>query len=243
MEIKKNAKSKLENYSRFFMLLGLVWAFLITYLAVEYKSDRQNDFTNHGYFSQHIDNNIDIPITKPTEEATTSEPKTIIDKLDIVIDDTNIKEDILVPTDLNVDEPINSKLFLNGINEVNIKEPDDESVTFVAIEEAPTYPGCVGTKDDKKSCFISKISKFISKEFNASIAQELGLPSGKQRLFVMFTINKNGDITNIEARAPHKSLEKEAIRVIQSLPKMIPGKQYNKTVSVKYSLPIVYSVE
>ncbi|MDP3354228.1 MAG: energy transducer TonB, partial [Flavobacteriaceae bacterium] len=162
MEIKKNAKSKLENYSRFFMLLGLVWAFLITYLAVEYKSDRQNDFTNHEYFSQHIDDIIEIPITKPTEEVTTPEPKTIIDKLDIVVDDTNIKEAILAPTDLNIDEPINSNKFLTGINEVNIKEPDDESVPFVAIEEAPTYPGCAGSKDDKKNCFISKLSKFIS---------------------------------------------------------------------------------
>ena len=243
MEIKKNAKSKLENYSRFFMLLGLVWAFLITYLAVEYKSDRQNDFINHEYYGQNISDEVIIPITKPTEITSPPPVETIIDKFDMVDDAKNIKEAVLSSTDLDFNEPVLNNQKFNEITEIRIKELDDETVPFVAIEEAPTYPGCVGTKDAKKTCFTAKLSKFVSREFNASLAQELGLSSGKQRLFVMFTINKNGDITNIEARAPHKSLEKEAIRVIQSLPRMIPGKQHNKTVSVKYSLPIAYNVE
>lgn len=243
MEIKKNAQSKLENYSQFFMLLGLFWAVLITYLAVEYKNELNNDYTNHNYFSQYVDDNVEIPITKSIEIEATPDPATIIDKLDIVIDESNINETIIAETDLDFEEPLIIKQNLNGIIEIKIKEPDDETVPFIAIEEAPTFPGCTGTKDNKKACFTEKISKFVSKEFNASLAQELGLSSGKQRLFVMFTINKNGDITNIEARAPHKSLEKEAIRVIQSLPRMIPGKQQSKTVAVRYSLPIAYNVE
>ena len=38
----------------------------------------------------------------------------------------------------------------------------------------------------------------------------------------MFKIDKEGNITNVNARAPHQSLADEAIRVITSLPKMIP---------------------
>lgn len=243
MEIKKKEKATLENYSKFFTFLGLFWAFLITFLAVEYKSERQNEFNNQEYFSQYIDDNIVIPITKPAEIEIPQEPLSIIDKLDIVVNDANIKETAFKPTDLDIDEPLVLNKNMNNITEIKIKETDEENVPFILIEEAPTFPGCSGTKEEKKDCFTAKISNFVSKKFNASIAQELGISSGKQRLFVMFTINKFGDITNIEARAPHKSLEKEAIRVIQSLPRMIPGKQFNKAVGVKYSLPIAYNIE
>ena len=59
----------------------------------------------------------------------------------------------------------------------------------------------------------------------------------------MFKIDKNGNITNVQARAPHNRLRDEAIRVIKLLPKMIPGKQRGRPVGVKYSLPIAFKVE
>jgi protein TonB len=59
----------------------------------------------------------------------------------------------------------------------------------------------------------------------------------------MFTIDKNGEISDVRARAPHKRLEEEAKRIIyRYLPKVIPGKQKGKAVAVKYSLPIVFNV-
>ncbi|MDO9262181.1 MAG: energy transducer TonB [Flavobacteriaceae bacterium] len=243
MEIKKNTKARLENYSKIFLLLGLVWAFLITYLAVEYKSEGQNDFMNQEFYGQNITDEVVIPITKPAEIVSPPPVETIIDKFDVVDDAKNIKETVLSSTDFDFNEPLLNNQNLDNITEVKIKETDEETVPFVAVEDAPTFPGCTGNKEDKKACFTAKISKHVSREFNASLAQELGLPQGKQKLFVMFSINKNGDIVNIEARAPHKSLEKEAIRVIQSLPRLIPGKQNNKAVSVKYALPIAYTIE
>ena len=59
----------------------------------------------------------------------------------------------------------------------------------------------------------------------------------------MFTIDKTGKITKIQARAPHTNLEKEAIRVIELIPEMTPGKMQDKNVGVKYSLPIVFDVQ
>ena len=60
---------------------------------------------------------------------------------------------------------------------------------------------------------------------------------------MIFKIDKNGNVTGVRARAPHKSLEDEAIRVIRLLPKMKPGLQDGKPVVVPYSLPIIFSVE
>jgi len=110
----------------------------------------------------------------------------------------------------------------------------------VLVEQAPRYPGCTEKSEkDYKKCFNEKIKRFISKKFNTNIDIDL---SGKQKIYVLFEIDKNGDITNINAKATHKRLEKEAIKVINKLPKMIPGKQRNRNVGVKYTLPIVFEV-
>lgn len=87
-----------------------------------------------------------------------------------------------------------------------------------------------------------KIQEFVNKRFNTDLASDLGL-SGRQRITVLFKIDKTGSITGVQARAPHPGLEKEAARVINSLPKMLPGKQRGKEVTVPYSLPIVFVVQ
>lgn len=87
-----------------------------------------------------------------------------------------------------------------------------------------------------------KIQEFVNKKFNTDLASELGL-SGRQRINVIFKIDKTGEVVGIRARAPHPGLEKEAARVIGLLPKMQPGKQRGKAVTVPYSLPIVFQVQ
>lgn len=59
----------------------------------------------------------------------------------------------------------------------------------------------------------------------------------------MFKIDKEGNVTDIEARAPHESLKQEVVRVIKKLPKMIPGEQRGKKVAVNYSIPFSIIVE
>jgi protein TonB len=75
------------------------------------------------------------------------------------------------------------------------------------------------------------------------LASDLGLSPGKKRIFVMFKIDKTGGITEIRARAPHPRLQKEAERVVRTLPRMTPGKQRGRPVAVRYSLPIAFQVE
>ena len=60
---------------------------------------------------------------------------------------------------------------------------------------------------------------------------------------MQFKISKTGSITDVRARGPHARLEKEAVRVVKLLPKMIPGKQRGRPVGVKYTLPVTLLVE
>lgn len=249
MEIKKNPVVALENYSKLFMLMGLTLSLLIVHLGLEYQSTDNDDALRYQISLVKLDlDNENIPITKPPETPPPPEPQkpeTIMDKIEIVKDEKKIIETVLKSTETNERDAILIKdtRLTSQIVEIIEKEEVVEDVAFAIIEEAPVFPGCAGSKEERKMCFSEQVTKHVTKHFNAELAQELGLTPGKQKIFVIFTVDKNGDITNIMARAPHKSLEKEAIRVIDLLPKMIPGKQRNRTVGVKYSLPITFNVE
>ena len=116
-------------------------------------------------------------------------------------------------------------------------------VPFSEIENVPVFPGCIGTEEELKKCLQDGITNHVNKNFNTTLANELKLEPGVQRIYVMFKIDKDGNISDIQSRAPHKSLEDEAIRVVSLLPKMIPGKHKDNYVNVKYALPIAFKVD
>ncbi len=120
---------------------------------------------------------------------------------------------------------------------------EGEPVPYAKVENVPVFPGCEGTETELRQCLQERITDHISANFNAKKADGLGLRSGVKRIFVMFKIDKEGNIVEVQARAPHKDLQEEAIRVVSSLPKMTSGKYMGKDVAVKYSLPIAFKVE
>jgi protein TonB len=56
-------------------------------------------------------------------------------------------------------------------------------------------------------------------------------------------IDRQGNIVGVTARRPDKILEKEGKRIIEKLPRMIPGKQRGKPVKVPYSIPITFKLQ
>ncbi len=117
-------------------------------------------------------------------------------------------------------------------------------VPFGVIEQVPLYPGCenLGSNEEQKKCMTSKISNFVTSNFDTSIGKALKL-TGVNRVIVQFKIDNTGEIVDVKSRAPHPKLEEEAKRVINSLPQMTPGEQNGKAVAVMYSLPIVFEVK
>ena len=128
------------------------------------------------------------------------------------------------------------------IESIEFGEVDEDiDVPFSVIENVPVFPGCENKKGNqaKKDCMSDKIKKFVNKKFKSELASDLGL-SGRQRINVIFKIDKTGNVVGVRSRAPHPLLEEEAARVINLLPKMKPGKQRGKAVNVPYSLPIIF---
>lgn len=244
MQSKKSTKSNLENYSRMFMLLGLVLALLLTYVAMEHKTLEDSSDQIVAYTANMQDDDEEIPETeqeieeiKPEEQKVAPPP--VLEEIEVVEDDEEIEETVIESTETSEDEEV----VIEEIEEVEIVEEVVEDVPFSIIEDVPVYPGCKGSKAQLKDCLSKNVQKFVTKKFNVDLAQDLGLTPGKKRIFVMFKIDKTGNITGIQARAPHKRLEAEAKRVVGLLPKMKPGKQRGRPVGVKYSLPISFIVQ
>lgn len=235
---------KFQRCSGIFMQLGLVLAMFMVYMALEYSSERnlvffdvQQDIIDDTYV-------VDVPNYTVVKKKVKVMPQ--IDKLKPL--DQIIKVDDLTPDPKEIFDPKPSDHeIIPTISSLPHDEgPEDvepEAVIFILIEDAPVFPGCEGLeKDASKACFTKQITKFVNRKFNASVADGLSL-EGRQRITTQFTIDTNGMVTEIKIMAPHKRLEKEARRVIEKLPKMIPGMQRKRPVPVKYTLPIIFDIQ
>ncbi|MCI2229346.1 energy transducer TonB [Polaribacter sp. MSW13] len=239
MEIKKNPKSNLENYSKIFMQIGLVLALFVTYAAIE-KKTYDRTYGDLGTVNMNAEMEEDIPITERVEPV---KPKTppppAPEKIEIVEDEKEIEETVIESTE--TDETV--AVEVEEIEEVEEVEEVIEDVSFMIIEDVPVFPGCKGNKAELKKCFSKMIQKHFLRKFDAELPNELGLSSGKKKVYIGFKIDKNGNVVNINARAPHPKIKSEVIKVMKQLPKMKPGKQRGKPVGVKYSIPFTLIVE
>ncbi|MBE7629206.1 energy transducer TonB [Tenacibaculum piscium] len=241
MEIKKNPKSNLENYSKLFMQLGLVLALFVTYVAIENKTyDKEyGDLGVANMASEIEEETIELLIVEPPKPKQNTPPPPAPDKIEVVEDEKEVEETVIESTETDESEAVE----VEDIEEVVEEEEVVEDVPFSIIEEVPIFPGCTGSKAEKKACLNKKLQKHVQRNFAAELANELGLAPGKKRIYVQFKIDKDGSVTSVNARAPHPRLKEEAIRVAKKIPKMKPGKQRGRPVRVGYTLPITFNVE
>ncbi|MFN2260976.1 MAG: M56 family metallopeptidase [Psychroflexus sp.] len=113
-------------------------------------------------------------------------------------------------------------------------------VPYSEVDLPPRFESCRGLSDSEaiKKCNSEKITQIVNANFKTSDIGQFNLKPKVVRVYVRFLIDKNGNIQNIEARAPHPELKKRAEEVISKLPKMIPGEHEGETVNTYYSLPI-----
>ena len=237
MEVKKTTKADLNKRTVLFLQIGLILVLLIAYFMVQWRSYDKAAIVQEVYSNQPLDD-LEIPITILPTPPPPVMPVTP-DEIKLIPDEVDKEEDIITSSEVDK-EPIAA---VDDIKEIK-KEVKVETYPFILIEDVPIFPGCenLSNNEERKDCMSKKISSFINKEFNTEIGTQLGL-TGINRINIMFKIDTNGDIVEVQTRAPHPKLEQEAQRVIKALPKMMPGKQRGKPVNVQYSLPIVFKVQ
>lgn len=240
MEPKKNVKSDVSRNSSLYFAVGMALMLTFAYLAINYRSYEKEDI-DIGMLNVEDELEEEIPITQQqlTPPPPPPPPPVVPEEIEIVEDEKDIEETVIESTEVTQEEVIVE------VEDVEVAEVEEVlEVPFAVIENVPVFPGCENEKGNnaKRQCMSEKITQHVNRKFNKDLASDLGL-SGRQRINVIFKIDKNGNVTGVQARAPHPGLEKESKRVINLLPKMLPGKQRGKAVIVPYSLPIVFQVQ
>ena len=233
MRLKKNPEADLNNKSSFYFSIGLFLVLLVSWQAIEYKN---YDDDGYGYIALDVDDDDDeeIPITEQIKTPPPPPPPPAPEIIEVVEDEEEIEETIIESTETDQEEIV---------EEVEVVEEEiDMDVPFAIIEDVPLFPGCERVpKSERRNCFQTQIQKHIAKNFRyPEIAQEMGIQG---RVFVQFTIGKDGSISGIRTRGPDKNLEKEANRIISRLPRMTPGKQRGRPVRVPFSIPITFKLQ
>ena len=110
-------------------------------------------------------------------------------------------------------------------------KPEVENKVFDVVEQMPSFPG--GN---------AALMKYLSENVKYPVvAQENGVQG---RVVVSFVVEKDGHITDVKVvRSVDPSLDKEAARVVRSMPSWIPGKQNGSAVRVKYNVPVSFRLQ
>lgn len=114
--------------------------------------------------------------------------------------------------------------------EVSGQKPDSKGV-YTVVEEQPQFPG-------------GEIALMEYVSSNLRYPESCVKDSIQGRVTLSFVIDKDGTVTDVEEmRSPNADLTKEAIRLVSSMPKWIPGKQHGEAVRVKYVIPITFKMK
>ena len=234
MEVKKNSRQHVEKNSGLYFLIGLSAVLALVYFTIEWKTFYSNDaeIAMLNISDELIE---EVPMTKqelPKPEKPKIKTPEIIEVVD---DEEDLEESVIESSETDQNQEI------ADIGDIEVAADDEpEEVPFSVIEDVPVFPGCENA-EDQRQCFQEMMQKHVRKNFKyPELAQEMGLQG---RVSVLFVIQKDGTIGNVRMRGPHKSLEKEASRIISKLPRMTPGKQRGNPVKVPFAIPIVFKLQ
>lgn len=227
MEPKKSPKADLESKRNIFVQIGFVVALGLCLLAFEWTSKVDQTASLGSMAEQDVEDEI-IPITRQEEvkPPPPPPPPKVVEVLNIVDDETEIEDELEIE-DTDIDEE--TAIVVAPV--IQEEEEADEGQVFFIVEDMPEFPG--GELALRK--FIANAIKY------PVIAQENGIQG---KVYVNFVVDKDGSITNARiARGVDRSLDQEALRVVNTLPRWKPGQQRGKPVKVSYTVPINFVLQ
>lgn len=182
---------------------------------------------------------IEPEIPPPALKSTIKFTAPVIKKDEEVRDEDEIKSQ----TELTESKTSISIADVKGNDELNGKDIADlkqaittapevqEEKPYTMVEEMPRFPGG-----------DAELLKYIAKNLRYPvIVQENGIQG---RVFIRFVVSATGEVKNVTVvRSLDNSCDKEAMRVISSLPKWIPGRQNGRNVPVYYTVPITFKLQ
>ncbi len=228
MDVKKSPKADLERNRTIFLMFGLAVALGLVWLMFEWS--QKQDKVDEIKYAMDQELEEEAVITKrdapppPPPPPPPPKPK-VADVIEVTKEKLDVKEEIQVDAEAEEEEEVKVE---------EIKEEEEvveEKEIFMRVEQMPEFPG--GQK---------ALMKYIGRNLNyPQVAADNGVQG---RVFLKFVVEKDGSVGEVQVlRSPDKLLEKEAVRVVKTIPKFKPGKQRGKPVRVWYQLPVTFRLQ
>lgn len=233
MEIKKSPHADLRKTIPLSLAMGLVLALGIFYTALEWTSTK-DDSADETTSLNIADIDDALVITEQQQEQPEPEPEApqevvevqLPEEFKVVDDNKEVAKISIVSVDQDRELPP-PPVIVQPVQ--TVEEPEDQ---IFEIVENPAVPP---TGD------IPSLLKWIANHIEYP---QSALDNGIQgKVVLRFVVEKDGSIGDvIVARKVDPALDKEAVRVLKSMPKWTPGKQRGKAVRSYFTLPISFTI-
>ena len=235
MEIKKSAKADLERGKGLSLLLGLLVALSVVFVGLEWRSAvTQAQAQEKAFNTQDVEDVMNIEDQQKPDEPD-PEPQQaqqtevqLPDELKVVSNDKEVIKPSFVSVDQ--DKPLPPPNIPLGTKNVQVDEEVDQAI-FEVVEEQPEFPGG-----------MEALLKYLAKNINYP---ESAVDNGIQgKVMVRFVVERDGSVSAVETyKSVDPALDKEAERVVKTLPKWKPGRQQGKAVRTRYIVPVVFRLQ
>ncbi|MBQ6237192.1 MAG: energy transducer TonB [Bacteroidales bacterium] len=231
MEAKKSEKADLEKKKGLHLEIGLVTILALVLVAFNLRSTDKKD---SGFVQQMVTTEMEEEILQTQQEEDIPEPEPeqpepeVTTELEVVDDDADIKNELGI---VDAGDNANKQQEEVVITDVGTEEVVEEEEIFVFVEEYPSYPG--GEE---------ALYKYLSQNIQyPDVARDNNITG---TVVIRFVVEKDGSITKAAiAREIGGGCGKEALRVVNSMPKWKPGKQSGKAVRTEFTLPVQFQLD
>lgn len=229
METKKSSKANLEKTKSINLLLGIVVSLATLFVSFEWGTREVTILIADKDGGIEWVEEIPFTMTEPTPPPPPPPPQPVVTDILNVVDDDKIVIDAPIIT--TEDDPNAAQPDIYQPPVTLEEEEEDVNKVFIAVEKMPMFPG----GDPGLLQFVNKSIKY------PVIAQENGIQG---RVVCSFVVNRDGSVVDAEViKGIDPALDKEALRVINSMPKWEPGRQSGKPVRVRYTIPIIFRLQ
>ena len=256
-EMRKTSDAR-HNKAMIVVVIVIAIAFILPLLVntvLPKAEEKPEDLTEQALVN--LDNTVDEEQDQPEEEQQRVEveipealPEEILNTVKVtelaIVEDEKVNAEDEIKTQDELKETTTAfgqSDFDKGTDDRNVllehkdeiiveeKKPVEENKVFTAVEQMPQFPGGE-----------AELMKYIQKNLKyPPVAMENNIQG---RVVVQFVVTKTGKIGEVKvARGRDPDLDKEAVRVVKSLPDFIPGKMNGQSVNVWYTLPITFKLQ
>ncbi len=234
METKKNPHADIESKRTLFFLVGMAIALLAAILVLQYRTPVKTAKTT-GCPTQTISYDSEIPRTV-RQEAKLEKPKT---------EEKNFNEnlppeEVPDPTKLDLGDFIepNKNRGENPI-EIDIEPEAPEIIDIAVISKIARPLDCesAANGDLQRECFSRWMQNFVNQ--NARYPKAASQMKLQDKVYVTMVFDEFGHLESAEiARGKYPILNEEALRVVNSLPQLLPASQNGKKARMRMTVPV-----